>query len=310
MSAFWQSFGATTKALSFGWGAFAGLGTFLIYLFGYLTLRSHLTAFGIETELNLLDERYLFAGSRFLIYLLASIPIVLLVVLPPVGVVWGILALKRRLFPTASGESGGIAVAPWYSPLQSWWLRPLTPALTGIVVAVVLIQLVMRKCFVFSNLLVGRDDLPGPQWLETLLLTESEWLKSLYFAGLVGAIAVCGGLLLAAANRKCDTTWSRFHTALLTLLVGIQVLLLPVNYGILISGNTVPRVLISDSEQKGLQGCATTWRIWEGKEWIVLYCRSVGGEQPKWRMLVIGLDKESSTEILGFDPILRLRFGH
>src|SRR5262245_17233443 len=43
--------------------------------------RRHLTALGIATDLAMLDEHYLFAGARVLVYLVASLPNVLLLVL-------------------------------------------------------------------------------------------------------------------------------------------------------------------------------------------------------------------------------------
>ena len=46
------------------WTTFAGFGTFLLYLFGYLTLRFQLNTYGVATDLDVFDEKYLFAGCR------------------------------------------------------------------------------------------------------------------------------------------------------------------------------------------------------------------------------------------------------
>lgn len=59
------------------WGAVTTIGTFLLYLFGYLSLRFHLSAIGLATDLAAFDERYLFAGARFLVNLLAASPFAL-----------------------------------------------------------------------------------------------------------------------------------------------------------------------------------------------------------------------------------------
>ena len=56
------------------WTSYAGFGTFLLYLFGYLTLRFQLNTYGVATNLDVFDEKYLFAGCRFLVYLGMTLP--------------------------------------------------------------------------------------------------------------------------------------------------------------------------------------------------------------------------------------------
>src|SRR6516165_10109013 len=63
------------------WTAYSALGTFLLYLFGYLTLRFQLSAYGVATNLDIFDEKYLFAGCRFLVYLVTSVPNILIIIL-------------------------------------------------------------------------------------------------------------------------------------------------------------------------------------------------------------------------------------
>ena len=62
----WQDLGDKVKGLAGTWTAYTALGSFTVYLLGYLTLRFHLTALGVGTDLAVLDERYLFAGAKFL----------------------------------------------------------------------------------------------------------------------------------------------------------------------------------------------------------------------------------------------------
>ena len=66
------------KALGGDWGKYTLVGSFLLYVVGYLTLRFHLTAIGIGTDLAVLDERYLFTGARFLVYLVSAVPSIVL----------------------------------------------------------------------------------------------------------------------------------------------------------------------------------------------------------------------------------------
>ena len=63
------------------WTSYTAFATFVLYLVGYLTLRFQLSVYGIATNLDVFDEKYLFAGCRFLVYLVSEVPVVLLVMM-------------------------------------------------------------------------------------------------------------------------------------------------------------------------------------------------------------------------------------
>lgn len=75
------------------WSVVTAIASFGVYVLGYLALRFQLTALGIGTDLELVDERYLFEGAKFLVYLVATIPLVVLIVAPLVLLGW---LLNRR----------------------------------------------------------------------------------------------------------------------------------------------------------------------------------------------------------------------
>jgi len=47
--------GEKGKKVEGAWAALAAIGSFILYFLGYLTLRFHLTAFGVSTDLAVLD---------------------------------------------------------------------------------------------------------------------------------------------------------------------------------------------------------------------------------------------------------------
>ena len=71
MEALWAQLSGTVRQLGQSWTTTTALGSFALYLFGYLSLRFRLTALGIGTYLDFVDERYLFEGVRFATYLVA-----------------------------------------------------------------------------------------------------------------------------------------------------------------------------------------------------------------------------------------------
>jgi hypothetical protein len=279
MTDFLQDLGTRVKALSGDWATYMVLGNVLLYVVGYLTLRFHLTAMGIGTDLAVVDERYWFTGARFIVYLLAAVPSILLLALPVAAVAWG------------AGKLFGMDVV----------LKPRPMALFGIIFAVVMIQFVMRQCFFFSNLLLAGNLPAEPAWLVTLLLDDQ--LMPLYFAGLVAASAIPFAILVwlrAGGNQ----TISPFLMNLLLLLAVVQILLLPINYGILIVDKSVARVTAVGKTP--LASGEEAWLVWEGQNGVTYLVRR---QADKHRALVtVPRADADRTEIVGFDRIFPTLF--
>src|SRR5712691_3993403 len=165
------------------WTAYGAFGSFLLYLLGYLTLRFQLSTYGVATNLDIFDEKYLFAGCRFVVYLVSALPILLLIAL----VLAAIFYLPYRLWPGASKQR----VEQW---VTNWAAHPNRLPLVGILLAVALIQFVMRNCFVYGSLLL-KDRLPENEWINNILLT-SVGNRSLYFTGLLAGTLLTLVILL------------------------------------------------------------------------------------------------------------------
>ena len=274
------------------WAVGTALGSFALYLVGYLALRFHLTVMGVGTDLEIVDERYLFSGAKFLIYLVATVPSVILLALLPGLIVY--FLLKINVFRNR-----------WMN-IWDWWSKPCSFALTGLIISVIMIQLVMRECFLFSNLLVA-PDLPEPDWLKALLLAPSGGPMALYFAGLVAGTGITAFICFHCWHRKDHTRSSVLLTRLLTLLVVIQILLLPVNYGILIVDKKVPRVTELGG-QVSLGRDQSAWLIWEGKEGVTFLIRDQTGGRDQRKLVSLPRRDVTKIEISAYDSILQELF--
>src|SRR5262249_45115424 len=134
----------------------------------YLAVRFHLTAIGVGTDLAVLDERYLFAGARFLVYLVSSVPSMLLIILPIAFLLWSVRSLRPAIEHAASGSPDG---------------RPVVAAWSGVVRAGLAIPSGLRQWFFVRNLLPA-GTLPSVRpWLLRLLFNDQ--LMPLYFGSLV-----------------------------------------------------------------------------------------------------------------------------
>jgi hypothetical protein len=301
----WNKLSEKAKELVGPWTAALTLGSVVLYLLGYLSLRFHLTTLGVGTDLSILDERYLFAGAKFLVYLVSSVPNAAVVGLLLL-LLGAFLSLPYRLLPHTFRTQVRSKVGDWWACLLTWWCVPTRMALTGIVLAIVLIQFVMRQCFVFSNLLLA-PRLPEPAWLRTLLLTETDSLRSLFFAGLVAGTALTGGLYVVIRRQRRHTPWSRILLGFLAFLVAVQCLLLPVNYGILIADKTMPRVAtLGGIEALGVSSEA--WLVWEGKEGVTYLVRGKDGGKEVRKLVTLLRSDVKKTEMTAYDPILRVLF--
>jgi hypothetical protein len=284
-----KDIGEGLSALGSDWTKYTVIGSFLLYVAGYLSIRFHLTAIGIGTDLAVLDERYLFAGARFLVYLVASVPSMLMLFLPLAAIAWGV----SKSAPSMAAK-----------PRHLWNAHPLPLVWLSIVVAIVVIQFVMRQCFFLSNLLLARALPTDPAWLVGLLLDDR--LMPLYFGGLIVACAFSLVVLFALRDIKPRHAGVAMTcgTALLAFLAAVQVLLLPVNYGILIMDKTFPRVGAIGAE--AVAGGANAWLVWEGKNGVTFLLRRPDGDRV---LLTIPLDEARRIEIRGFDPIIPTLFG-
>lgn len=283
-----QNLSDRIKALGSDWTKYTVVGSFLLYVLGYLALRFHLTTIGIGTDLAVLDERYLFTGARFVVYLVSSVPSIVLVALPAALMLWGI---SRLLSETTRAKAA------------VWIMQPTRLAVFGILFAVIVIQFVMRQCFVFSDLLLAPNLPSQPAWLVKLLLDDR--LMPLYFSGLVAACAVPLAILAALRNVEPQSGSAAFARGLLAFLAAVELLLLPINYGVLIVDKALPRVAaIGD---KPLADGEEAWLVWEGKDGVTFLLRSQ--ESKRRALLTLPRSEVKRTEILGFDRILPKLFG-
>ncbi len=291
MPEFWNDFTEKLGSLAGKWTAYAAFGSFLLYLLGYLTLRFQLSTYGVATNLDVFDEKYLFAGCRFLVYLVTAVPSILIILL----VLWAIGYLPYKLVPMSFKDR----ISRWAS---SWSAGPHHLLLVGVVFAVALIQFVLRRCFYFGNLLLSKQ-LPD-DWSSSVLLTSDANL-TLYFSGLVAGTLLTGAILLYVLHRGTATTAaSRFWMGVLVFLFAVEFLLLPVNYGVLISTQRLPRVAELIASERSPEG-QLAWLVWDSKDAITYFVRDAHDQ----RMIVTVPRKDAKVRIIVYDDIFCVLFG-
>jgi len=278
------------KEFSGSWASYSALGSFALYVIGYLALRFHLTVLGVGTDLAVLDERYLFTGAKFLVYLGSAIPIVVILVLILASLIAAPVWLLARIKSVRSA----------WKKLCDWMAQPARMALLGVVISILMIQFVMRQCFGLSNLLLA-DCLPPPGWMRSLLLAETGGGQSAYFGALIAGLSIAAGLLYVAHRHKTQTARSRVLTALLAGLVAIQFLLLPVNYGVLILDKRLPRVAeLGGVEQ--LKDGEEAWLVWEGKDGMTWLVRGRDANGVTRKLVTLPQKEVKKTQIIRYDP--------
>jgi len=257
------------------------LGSVVIYLFGYLVLRFQLTAYGVVTDLDAFDEKYFFAGCRFLVFLCMALPSIALVL----SVLLGLGALPWRLLPRTRRAQACEALVVWFQ-------RPLRGDVLAFLATLLFIQLCLRQCVLLADLLLA-PALPRA-WISAVLLAD-ESARGLYFTALVAGVCACAGLFLLTLKPARPGPVARGLRWATAVGVAIEVLLLAVNFGVLVGTPSLPAV-----EAPGEAGTdARAWLAWSSKESLVyLVCDGKGG-----RTLVSLSRAEREVRIVGIDQV-------
>jgi hypothetical protein len=299
------------------WASYSATALAAIYVAGYLVLRYHLTALGISTDLSVLDERYLFAGARFLIYLASVIPIVVLLLCITIAPFWGLFWIVGLISTSSGGErvsrvgQGFGRTRVRLGDLLSRSFGRIRDAqllyTLGIILSVVLIQLVMRQCFSFYNLLT-RAELPSPDAFHSLL-TGGEGIRLAYMIGLLIGLASVIALYAAGRRAGAHSKQPQFLKWLLVFCITFQALLVPINYGVYFDYKWAPRAKIVG--EGAPVDAVRLWLIWEGPEEAVFLAEPInfspGSEQTR-HMLTIQKKKLNRIELECYDRIFAVVF--
>ncbi len=307
---FWAAINKGAQNLASHWASYTVLFSFFLYVLGYLALRFHLTALGVGTDLSVIDERYLFTGNKFLIYLISAIPSLLLLILLLLLLLVTPIYLPYRLLPSSIRVKVANFFQRQWQNFQSWWLVSNRLVWLGIFFTLLMIQLAMRQSMLLSNLLLAEDIPAEPLWLRDLLLAQTDGPMALYFIGLLGGTLVSASIFFyILRNRPEQTISTGLIKSLLGFLLGVQLLLMPVNYGILVLDKAMPRVTGLDTLGV-LKPSDQAWLVWEGNEGKTFLLRKQQGDGYKKSLITLPKKDVQRLEITGYDHIFKFLFSN
>ena len=293
-----QSIGEKIKDFCGNWASYSAAGSFALYVLGYLALRFHLTALGVGIDLSVLDERYLFAGAKWVVYLASAAATVMFLGLLLATPVYGVYLL---LAVATGGRSSA-----WIARAGCRAITPTRLTLAGMLFSAAFIQRVMKDCFAFDNLLL-RDTLPPDSALSNWLLQDDGTRLALYFYGLVGAAMVSGTLLLATCSEPQENPVRIGIWRLFAFLVAVQWLLLPVNYGYLVMDKQLPEVASMDGTTPLPPG-REAWLAWESKDYLTFLLLDRKEKPVRRSLLTVPRAQVKTIEIIAYEPIFSTLF--
>jgi hypothetical protein len=299
----WKLITEKLKVFREHWAIWSVIGTGALYLLGYLAIRFQLTMLGIGTGLDVLEAKYFFAGAKFTVYLLATLPSLVLLLLPVASIIW----ITIKLFSTVARKRGNLFLDAALTRFREWWRNPLRLRVSGIIFSVLVIQFAMRQCFPFSNLLLARA-LPEPRWLQALLLESGDVRTALFFGGLTGAALVTAGFYAAARCLPTQGFVTAALEVLLALLLAVQVLLLPVNYSYFVANKSFPRVTAIGTEKIGTDRIA--WLVWETDKTATFLVGSQTNLFEDRTLVTVPAKEIEKIQITAYDPLFQVLFAH
>lgn len=263
-----------------GWAAnlamALGTGTGVLHAIGYVSLRFRLRALGVELDHGMIDERFLFEGARCLLQLLTTVPLLVLLA-SPVLVLGALLRRARGIGPAIESLLARVTGMP------PRWL-----VVGGVAWAVVAVQFVMHHVIHFQNLLL--DPVPcDPPWLRSVMLDGSGRLAPFYFVALLALLTPTAFAFL----RLPKNGWGPAR-GLLGLLLFIQVLLLPVHFGIV--GAAAPLARLA-----ALPGEPATSRVWQAfaTDDSAVFLIERPGPPPERRLVALKSEELERLEVVG-----------
>jgi hypothetical protein len=212
------------------YAGYMAVGSLLLYLCGYLSLRTEITALGIPAEFASFDERYIFAGASFLVYFVFSVAQLALAAGGVALLLWAASAGLRKLRASQSRGSGDLRER-LVQRVPGWLPLILSAALSLLVVRSVVPLIGARNLIFADSAPVGISAFIGP---------ATETAAHRIFVLYVAALLASGGLFLTASTLWMLRTRWRIAVGAA---IAVQLLTLPMLYGIMRADT--PRPVVS-----------------------------------------------------------------
>ena len=282
------------RALAVLSAAVAGIGSFSLYLFGYLALRARLTALGIQTDLDFVDERYLSEGANFFLYSTSVLTNLLLIIIflgVLVSLIYLIVKFICRIIFNIEHED----LLKFLTSFKPWKnLNESHLALLGVVISVFTIQILSKKAFNYSNVLLTPIEF-NDFHMSKIYMEKFDIYT--YFHLLVVLNFLVAILFFASRSSISKSKIHSNISILLVLLLAMQTLFLPINYGVLVrAGTNLPRIteMISGNRQVIDK---PAWLAWEGAQSFTLLVEDVA-DFPGNQRAFITVDKKDVDRIV------------
>jgi hypothetical protein len=267
-------------------GGVIGTLTAVLYGAGFLATRAHLNMLGVWTGVPIVNEEYLYQGGLFFLNSIFSLASVIPFAVVLAGGLYGLKVLLSWVLRGLSKLAmrirriGRLTVRE--ARITSWRterLKLLPMNVSGTTLGLTCLTMVLvfgvpifyGKSLSIQNLLFqpqgASESVPWlAKWLQQHILEGRQGSLSYYYGLLVAGILMTGFLLWYVQRDIADVTHRILRLVLGTILI-VQILLLPLNYGVLVQSVIYPRVLIDTQEVSR----TPVWLLFETSEEVIVY---------------------------------------
>lgn len=289
-----------------------------VYALGYLVLRYHFTSVGIPRHaLPFLDERFVYVGAHFLLILFMSLlwiiynhPFHVIMAVVAYVVVEFLLYYYDRI---RKDRMRNTALPLWLSTPGD--IVAVGAAIVGIALATYYNYHYMTDFPALNEFTLKAalpTDIKGPL-RHVVDLKDKSLHPFQFFASLVGPTALISALFLAVASRLRwkdhvgAMTPAALVGGLFAFLAALQLLLLPVNYGMVYYSYSLPRVQ-AIGPGLHLSPGQDAWLLWHGEEREVVTLLVRDRALKRKYTLTLNTQDVGSVALLQYEPIMKALF--
>ncbi len=286
-----------------GFGGTIGALTAVLFGVGFLVTRAHYGMLGVWSEIPIIKEAYLYEGGRFFVYSIYHLIFVVPYALVVTGILYVFKTMVSLTFHGIGKFTENVTGRKWLKRRHPFLKKSaLTPwQFIVSISAIIIFPLLYSQPLFIERLLFYVKEMVPPNVIARLLQQSRLEGKPLviYYGWLVAGTLAMGFLIWYDQWENNDFTSKALRFALGMIFI-FQILLLPINYGVLVKNTLYPVAYISIQKMSREK----VWLLSESFQDLIIY-RNNPQEKEMKGIFIVKKQDINELHIIGYENILK-----